>query len=220
MVALLVGLASGFVLSMPPGPVAAYTITTTLGKGKRTGMSIALGVAVVDTLFCIGILFASSAILQLLMSWSETFPTTAFVTKLAIIGGIIVYAVLQLRDKTTEAPHSRVHLEDRVQSSKPLIIGSATALSNAFNPTFLPALTAVLASVTTQLPQVHTNIVDKWLFALGFGVGTYGWLYGIISMVHRHHALVSPRTMVLIRRVGAVIFLVFAVYLLWKIFSV
>ncbi len=217
MIALLVGLASGFVISMPPGPVAAFTIETTLSKGKRTGMSVGFGVAVVDMVFCLGILFASSAVLSNLFHLNAEYPTTSLVLKVAVIAAIIGYAFTQLQSKANETPTSRLHLEDRVQGSKPLIIGSATALSNAFNPTFLPSLTALLASISALVPQIQANMVDKWLFALGFGAGTYGWLHSIISMVHRHHALISTRTMVVIRRVGAVIFIVFALYLLWKI---
>ena len=182
-------------------------------------MSVGLGVAVIDTMFCLGILFASSAILGWLFQLSAEFPTAAMASKMLVILAILVYAISQLRSGSAELPHSRVHLEDKVQSSRPLIIGSATALSNAFNPTFLPSLTALLASISVQVPQVHANLLDKWLFALGFGAGTYGWLYVIISMVHRHHALVSPHTMLLIRRVGALIFIVFALYLSWKILA-
>ncbi len=216
MIALLVGLASGFVISMPPGPVAAFTIETTLSKGKRTGMSVGLGVAFIDTLFCLGILFASSAIIGWFLDLAAAYPTASLVLRVLVIIAIFVYAVLQFRAGPEVKDHSRVHLEQKIHSTTPIIIGAATAMSNAFNPTFLPSLTALLASISSQVPQVHENLLDKWLFALGFGAGTYGWLHVIISMVHRHHALVSPHTMIIIRRVGALIFIGFALFLAWK----
>ncbi len=214
MIALIAGLLSGFVISIPPGPVAAYAISVTLTKGLRTGLSIGIGVALVDTLFCLAILFASSAILASLGSFSSEYPTAALVGKCLVIGGILVFAILQIIRPAQEPHASRIHLEDRVQSSQPMIIGSATALSNAFNPTFLPSLTALLTSLTTQfVPQVHTSFADKWFFALGFGVGTYGWFYCIIRFVAKHHARISPTATLTIRRAGGVIFIVFAIYL-------
>jgi len=214
MIALIAGIIAGFVLSIPPGPVAAFAIQSTLTGGKRNGLSIALGVAVVDMIFCLLVVFASTALLGQLESIVAEHPYISFGTKAIIVLGIIIYGILQFRKPELGADsHPRIHLEEKVHSSKPFIVGSATALSNAFNPTFLPSLTALISAITSQIPNSPNPLADKLFFVIGFGAGTYGWFHSLASFVHRHHAKISPQTMLLIRRIGALVLIGFAVYL-------
>lgn len=219
MISLLAGIIAGFVLAIPPGPVATYTIHTTLTNGKRSGLGIGIGVALVDMFFCLLVLFASTALFGQVESLVQEHPYISFATKLLIIGAIIIYSLIQLRSSSLPSSSPRIHLEEKVHSSKPIIIGSATALSNAFNPTFLPSLMATISTVTAQLPVSASPLLDKVLFIFGFGAGTYGWLHGLVTIVARHHAKISAPTMLLIRRISAIVLLVFGLYLAWKMFS-
>jgi threonine/homoserine/homoserine lactone efflux protein len=212
----LIGLSCGFVLTIPPGPVASYTIETTLHSGYRSGRRVALGVAIVDTVFCLGVLFASSAIIHWGINWSEQHGQAALIMKYIIVGGILIAGILQMIRPSNVAAVSRVHLETHVPGSKPILVGAATALSNSFNPTFIPSLTAIITSVTAAIPGIAVSGADRLLFAGGFGAGTYLWLHTVTHVVRKHHGALSPAVMRLIRRVGGLIFVAFALWILWK----
>ncbi|MFN5866986.1 MAG: LysE family translocator [Candidatus Kapaibacterium sp.] len=213
---LFIGGCCGFVLTIPPGPVASYTLETTLRVGYRAGRRVALGVAIVDTVFCLGVLFASSAIIQWGVDLAEQHSQVALVTKYTIVVGILAAGVFQMIRPSNVTTVSPVHLETHVSGSKPILVGAATALSNAFNPTFLPSLTAIITSISAAVPGIAVSGADRLLFAGGFGAGTYLWLHAVTNVVRKHHGALSPTLMKLIRRIGGFIFALFALWILWK----
>ncbi|MFM8568801.1 MAG: LysE family translocator [Candidatus Kapaibacterium sp.] len=218
MLEFLVGFCTGFVLTIPPGPVAAFAIETSLHHGQRSGRGVAFGVALVDTVFCLGVLFASSALVQWGIGMAERNVMLSRILMTAVVLGILVVGIRQIVRPSTTVGSTRVHLESHVPGSRPFLVGAATALSNGFNPTFLSSLTAVIASIHTSFPVVTGSGVQRVLFAGGFGVGTYVWIHVITRVVLKHREAMSPAMLGLIRRIGGVIFTLFALFLLWKMY--
>lgn len=219
MLELLIGFCTGFVLTIPPGPVAAFAIETTLHQGHRAGRGVALGVALVDTVFCLGVLFASSALVQWGIGVAEQHQTLSRILMTLIVLGILVVGMKQIIHPTSTVATSRVHLETHVPGSRPFLVGAATALSNGFNPTFLPSLTAIIASIHSMFPDATATGIQRAILAGGFGLGTYAWIHIITLVVRKHKEAMSPSMLKLIRRIGGVIFALFALWLLWKMYA-
>mgnify|MGYP003345709613 FL=1 len=79
---------------------------------------------------------------------------------------------------------------------------------------------AIITSVHTQFPDISSSIVNRFVFAAGFGAGTFAWISIITAVAVRHHGLLSAETLRAIRRGGGVVFVVFGLWLLWKILGV
>mgnify|MGYP006285811353 FL=1 len=220
MLSVIVGFCVGFVLTIPPGPVAAFTIESTVHHGKRAGRQVALGVAIVDTLFCLGVLFASSAFVQLGAEFASAHRSLFFILSLCVVVAILCAGLLQIFRSPSTTKSLVINVESHLRTNKPLFIGAATAVSNGINPTFIPSLMAIITSVHTQFPDISSSIVNRVVFAAGFGAGTFAWISIITAVAVRHHGLLSAETLRAIRRGGGVVFVVFGLWLLWKILGV
>jgi threonine/homoserine/homoserine lactone efflux protein len=64
--ALLVGLVAGFVMVMPPGPIAMACMRQALAGQAREGVALVLGVAAMDSGSALLAAFASSALFRAL----------------------------------------------------------------------------------------------------------------------------------------------------------
>ena len=64
--ALLVGLVVGFVLAVPPGPIAMACIHQGLAGQTRAGVALVLGASVMDSVYALLAAFASSALVEAL----------------------------------------------------------------------------------------------------------------------------------------------------------
>jgi threonine/homoserine/homoserine lactone efflux protein len=88
--ALLVGLVVGFVMVIPPGPIAMACIRQALAGQAREGLALVLGVAVLDIGYALLAAFASSALFRAL--WGMLMHTPWAL--LAFQGGCIVVLVV------------------------------------------------------------------------------------------------------------------------------
>ncbi|MBO7510938.1 MAG: hypothetical protein J6T35_07120, partial [Bacteroidales bacterium] len=59
---ILKGIFIGICCSAPLGPIAIFVMQNTLGKGRRAGMSAAMGSTVVDTIFAAIAVFSLSLV--------------------------------------------------------------------------------------------------------------------------------------------------------------
>src|SRR6266571_2470257 len=115
--ALLVGLVVGFVLAMPPGPIAIACLRQALAGQAREGLALALSASAMDIGYALLAAFASSALVGALRG----LVTDNAWYLLAFQGGcIVVLVVLGLR------------------YCRPT--GVLIALTNLASPTFLPSL--------------------------------------------------------------------------------
>jgi len=140
--ALLVGLVVGFVLAMPPGPIAIACLRQALAGQAREGLALALSASAMDIGYALLAAFASSALVGALRG----LVTDNAWSLLAFQGGCIgVLVVLGLRycRSTTHGDAARARPEARSRprgDASPYLSGVLIALTNLASPTFLPSL--------------------------------------------------------------------------------
>ncbi|MCX7930897.1 MAG: LysE family transporter [Chlorobi bacterium] len=202
----------GFVLAVPPGPVAVSVMAAALRGRWRLGFAGAAGAAIADGVIAAAVLFASSALVNLTRQLLTNHPAIAVVGEVTIAAALVTYAIRLAR---TSVYHRSSQLRRTFgDSARGTAFGTAvTAVANLFNPTFLPSLTASLAAATTVLQG--TGGGEKFVLAFGFTVGTFGWLAIVVALIVRNHERFTIRHIALLRRIGAVVVLVFAGILLW-----
>jgi len=191
LIALLSGLIIGFILAIPPGPVALTTIRLSLEKGIKHSSRAAIGVGLMDFIYCLAIIFATSAVLTLINGFFDDFPLIFLAFQIIVVMALIVYGYMniKLKDKMVNprasiAPKPFRYLE-KISHKGPFLLGIAVANANIANPSFLTALAYITLNVQKFILPENSALLNV-IFAGTFGVGNFLWLY-LISRVLVHY---------------------------------
>ncbi|MFH1052369.1 MAG: LysE family transporter [bacterium] len=191
LIALLSGLIIGFLLAIPPGPVALTTIRLSLEKGIKHSSRAALGVGIMDFVYCLAIIFATSAILTLINGFFDDYPLIFLSFQIFVVVALIVYGFMNIKlkdriinPKRRKEPKPFKYLE-KISHRGPFLLGIAVANANIANPSFLTALAYVTLNVQKFILPENSAFLNI-AFAFTFGVGNFLWLY-LISKILVHY---------------------------------
>ena len=95
--AFIVGTVIAFVLAMPPGPVGVTAMKLGLTKGLRVALQMGFGTALFDMLFCLMAIFATSAAVSSLESFSIAHPLVVALVQIVIVFAFVVIGILNLK---------------------------------------------------------------------------------------------------------------------------
>lgn len=202
---LLAGLIIGFVMAMPPGPVAVTAIKFGLEKGAKHGYQIGLGTGLIDFFYCIIAVFATSAFLAILGDFTDKYPLLTLFIQLSIVAGMMVYGYLTLKSKKNpledgaEIQTNKFKFFDRLAHRGTFFFGIAVALANIANPTFMPSLAYVSLNVQ-KLGLIELTTLGNLSYALGFGIGNFLWIYFLIRLLTHYRSKFSDKFIVMIKK--------------------
>lgn len=221
--ALLSGIIVGFVLAMPPGPIAVAVMKSGLKDTFRKGIGIGIGAALMDIFYCLILMLTTSSIVGETAAFLSNNQLLVLFFQLACVVVMIGYGVLNLRVKRTplavEGENKRPSLVERISSKGPFFIGIGISLTNLANPTFLPSL-GYMTLLMQQYGVVEHNSSDHILFSIGFGVGMFGWISLLLRMMIRYRDRMSPRFIEGLHRFAGLTFIGFGTYIGFRVFSV
>jgi threonine/homoserine/homoserine lactone efflux protein len=150
--ALLVGLVVGFVLAIPPGPIALACLHQALAGQARQGVALVLGASAMDIGYAL----------------------------LAFQGGcIVVLVVLGVRSCRSITPGDAARAQPEAwgrprDNASPYLRGVLIALTNLASSTFLPSLIFTMSLLHIR-GWVGDAVGDHIMYALGFGGGGALW---------------------------------------------
>ncbi|MBK9247681.1 MAG: LysE family transporter [Ignavibacteria bacterium] len=227
-VTLLVGVAVGFILAIAPGPVGVTILKSGLRGDQRSGALISFGASFLDFVYSLLAMLTATMFFGTLQALFVNHPIIMFFFQLFCIAAMIIYGFMQFRTTTltqesTSArnPNSLIAFTTRLKKNGPFFLGVGIALANIANPTFLPSLT-----YTSMLVQhsslIETTVLGSVVYSIGFGLGNFGWLYGLLRVVLHYRERFSPSLTIRIHRfagatmIGAGAILGYRVLLLTK----
>ena len=156
-VAIAFGFMIGFVLAMPPGPVAVTAIKMALDKGSRHATMVGLGTGLLDFLYCTVAIFATSAVVDFVVDFADKNPLPILIFQLGVIAGIVTFGIFQIKTKKRTRPgrvpkpkKGLAKLLEDFSHKGPFLLGVAVAIANMANPTFIPSL-AVMTTCAQSL---------------------------------------------------------------------
>ena len=209
--ALLVGLVVGFVMVMPPGPIAMACMRQALAGQAREGLALVLGVAAMDIGYALLAAFASSALVEALwdMMMHHAWALLAFQG-----GCIVVLVVVGLHycrsSRHGGAARARPEARGRLRSDvSPALSGVLLALTNLANPLFLPSLIFVMSLLQVRGWVGHA-VGAHVMYALGFGGGAALWYVLLLRTVTHLRAQFSPTVLPMLARVAGGVLLLCA----------
>jgi threonine/homoserine/homoserine lactone efflux protein len=217
--ALLVGFITGWLLSMPIGPVNAAAISRTLKYSFRYGLAVGIGAAVMDVIYCGG----AAQINQFLVSS----PIINLIFELVGFAALLALGIRQLRN--TEPNEEKkagngqgesleriametMHLQKRSLLG-PFVLG---VLLYATNVMAVPEW-IIIAGLWRSWGLLGVGVDINIAFAVGAGLGTAGWFILLIRWIAKHNSGFKPETLRKINFGTAIAMLVFSGYFAYAI---
>jgi threonine/homoserine/homoserine lactone efflux protein len=198
MVAFFVGMASGFLSSIPVGPINVTILHEGMQRGFRWALLIGLGAVVMETIYC-AISFAG---------FSGLFESRLMRAAMELISFVLLLylGIKFLRaKKLPEASTSAVRIEEKLHPHTAFMIGFVRVLGNPAVLLFWITLSAALIS--------HEWVDPTWAGKLacvgGVAAGTLGWFSILAFAVSRGYGRMSDATLVRLSHWSGVILLVF-----------
>ena len=198
LVALLIGLLIGFLLAIPPGPVAVTAIHLGLDKGLKKGVLFSIGTGFIDLFYCATAIFATTAIVSLAGSFANDYPLLILIFQIIVITSIILFGLFNLKTTKKIDLNKEVSIENeksylyKLSHKGPFFLGVAVALTNIANPTFMATLAYITVNIH-KLVYFETNSLTNFIFSLGFGFGNFIWLYIVIRTLIHHRERMSQK---------------------------
>ncbi len=221
---LLSGIILGFVLAIPPGPIAVAVMKAGLQDNGRKGVGIGIGAALMDVFYCLIVLMATAPLTGQLTSLLNNNQNLVLVLQVACVAAMIIYGIINLRVKRTvpqiePAPSKGTALVERIGSKGPFFIGVGISLTNLVNPTFLPSIGS-MSMLLQERGFVDTHISSQLLFSVSFGIGMMGWIALLLRTIIKYRSRMSPRLIDTLHRFTGITFIGFGTYIGYRAFSV
>ena len=215
--AIIIGIMVGYILAIPPGPIGLAAIRTGIRDGWKPSVKLAIGAGAFDVIYCALAMVATSAVVDMLSDLESSTPWAPVGLQLLIVGVMIVFGILQIREKPVErAPDTEEqkkpsNLIEWIKGHGPFFVGVGFAVANLANPTFVPAL-AAMATFIQQLRIFDNVFANNMIFALGFGLGNMFWLFTLVRLVIANRHKLTPTLIKRIQQVSGVTLIGFGAF--------
>ncbi len=219
-IALIIGFVTGWLISMPIGPVNATAISRTLKYGIWSGIATGIGAALMDFLYCAG----AAQIHQFLLDS----PLINLLFRIVGFGLLIYLGIHTLRTKTKVIPAAEAHqreelaehrieqLHMRVQQDSYVSAFMIGVVLYASNVAAVPEWIFVSA-LWREWGLLQTGVAVNITFALGAGIGPAGWFSFLSRFIAKRRHGFAPATLAKINLFTGIAMLVFALYFAYQI---
>jgi threonine/homoserine/homoserine lactone efflux protein len=219
-IAIIIGFVTGWVISMPIGPVNASAISRTLKHGYKFGLATGFGAALMDLIYC-G--FAAE-----IHQFLETSPIINLCFQ--ILGFVLLIFIGLKTVRTSVPPPVTMANEER---SETLTAFEMRRLHLSPGKGFLQSFgvgVVLYASNVAAVPEwifvsalwrnyglLQTGVAINTIFAVGAGLGTAGWFYFLVRYIDKRQRGFQPGTLAKINKYAGIALLLFGVYFLYQI---
>jgi len=204
--AYILGAVSGFLASIPLGPIGILCIQRTLNAGRPNGFVSGMGAAAADTIFATLALFCLTyinAFLEKYNFWVQ------------VVGGIILIAfgVITFRKKV---PHTGRLQPHGAKTSKDYISNFVSVLFLTLtNPAYFLVYTMIFAAL--GMGGANYSLGADILLLLGVYTGTNLWWFTLTFSVDKLRKKFTYNGLVLLNRISGAAIMAFGI---WGIFKV
>ncbi|HET6511260.1 MAG TPA: LysE family transporter [Candidatus Kapabacteria bacterium] len=219
-VALIIGFITGWLISMPIGPVSASIITRTLRYGARNGLFVSIGAGVMDFIYCGGA-----------AQIHEFLQASPLINLIFQIMGLVVLIIVGIKT-LSQRTETNEEIEESDRVSQREAENRVKRLRINHNGFFAPFAMGVIlyASNVAAVPEwifisafwrenglLEEGVLINLAFALGAGLGTLGWGYFLVSFIERRRRGFKPAFLQKMNLVAGGALLLFGLYFGYKI---
>jgi threonine/homoserine/homoserine lactone efflux protein len=199
MVAFLTGAASGFLVSIPVGPINLTIINEGARRGFKWGLLIGFGSVAMESIYCAIALTGFSAFLAL--------PMVRSIMELLSFLFLLFLSWKYFSAKTIpDHVHSADVIEQKLHPRSAFMIGFVRVLGNPSVLLLWVTLTATFLSHN----WVDQTVDDRIAFVAGVASGAALWFFLLAWGVSRGHGRMSPRVLLRMEHISGAILLLAA----------
>ncbi len=207
MIALLVGIAVGFLMCIPVGPINVWVVNTLIKHNFRSAFSIALGGSLMDFSYFMVILTGLS-----LFTFSER---TTLILKIA---GVLFLFIFGLKEVLTKNQVFEVKEEDKKKMPHASSFFLLGVLIYTSNPTLIATMSG-LAAVIKSWHAFDYNFLNYFFLSLGVAVGSAGWFYFLLKMVQRYQNRIPQKFFLHFSRTSGVLIVMFSLFMAFNVYK-
>jgi threonine/homoserine/homoserine lactone efflux protein len=197
---ILKGMAAGFTISMPVGPVAVLCITRTLHKGRVSGFVTGTGGASADTFYALVAGFGLSIVITFIET--NRIPLQIIAALLVLLFGFRIFIRNPVKDYRNRGKEQSGYISDYL-----------TVLPLAFtNPVSLFVYLGVFSGIS--LVYSESAISAPVLLVPGVIIGALLWWFTLSSVVYLFRNRIRLRTLLRINQIAGTIILLFGMVLI------
>lgn len=211
MVAFLVGIILGLVISIPVGPISLTALSKGMRDGFKPAFLMGIGTAFMETLYCLLAMFGMGALVEHSLG-NIVVQVFSFSILLTLgLRNLIVYPKRIYSGEnnitTNGNGNGKLNFIKKYHIHSTFLVG---AVLYALNPTFIIFWITIAGFV--QSTNLIGNSFDNFFFAFGVGSGIVLWFYLLLKFVHN---FIRFKTKLVARfhYISGVILLGFAVYI-------
>jgi threonine/homoserine/homoserine lactone efflux protein len=224
LLSLAVGLVAGFILAIPPGPIAVAVIKNAFSGNTRDGVKIAASASAMDIIYALVAAFASSALVSTLKDKLSGNALLLLGFQVVAIVVLVVLGVRYLKSSPDSIKSSEEKEEmqekraERMGYTSPWFVGLAIAITNLASPTFLPSFIFVIGLLQGH-GWVGARAMDSIFYAVGFGAGAMVWFFALLRTLSSLRDKLSPNFTTIIYNIAAGSMLIFACVLTYNVIA-
>ncbi len=219
-IALIIGFITGWLISMPIGPVNATAISRTLQFGFKFGATVGVGAAIMDFIYCAGAaqiheFLSQSPIINLV------FQSVGFLVLLWL--GVKLFKIketpaVEIDKKTHLKEENAEHRLERLHVNQSSLVGSFLigVVLYASNVAGVPEW-IFISGFWRENGVLGNGLGYNLMFATGAGLGTAGWFFTLVRYFSKRKSAFKPHTIFLINRFSSIAMLAFGVYFGYQI---
>lgn len=219
---ILIGLAVGFVMSIPPGPISVAIIRHGIQGKRERGAKVALGAALIDVAYAFIAATASSAIIRKVDHLIQVNGWLEFAFQIVCIIVLVAMGYRYFRASPEDVQHTsddeevKEHRAERFGATTGFMLGILMAVMNLANPSFLPSLIAVAGFLHAE-HWISSGVVESLGYAAGFGAGVFLWFTLLLRLVMHLRTRMSTTFFMSIFKFAGGTFFLFALILLVRV---
>jgi len=197
---LLEGLAIGFLLATPVGPIGILCVRRTLMYGRPNGFIVGLGGASADILYALIAAFSVTLVSGFVQEW-QLWIRLGGGFLLLLLGFRILYS------------NPMVH-ETRDRSNVPLRTFVPTFLLALTNPMSMFGFGAVFSS--TRVVQTAADRVSLFMLVAGVFFGSLLWFSVLTSVTYVFKKKLASGGLAMVNRIAGLLFILFGAVNVWS----
>jgi len=173
-----------------------------------------------DFIYCLIAIFATKALLGTVIHFMDNHPYLMIAFQILIILAFIIFGIINLNSETINTSNSLETTNNqflkKFKGHGPLLLGIAIALTNLANPTFFGSIAYISMQIQT-FDFIETTPKTLAIFAFGFGLGNFLWLFSLVHIVHKYKDRMSSKMLLRVKQFAGISFIGFGTILSFRL---